>query len=396
VTSLLRVDSLTKHYPIRTGLFARRMLHAVDDVTLELNPGETVGLVGESGSGKSTVGKCVTLLERPTGGEVHFGERRLDTLSFDELRHVRRSIQMVFQDPYDSLNPRRSAGETVLEPLVIHGLARGRAARERTAELFERVGLRTEHMSRFPHQLSGGQQQRVGIARALATSPALIVLDEPTSALDVSVQAKLIRLLRGLQRESGLTYLFISHDLSVIGYLSDRVAVMYLGQIVEIGPTRTVFSRPHHPYTMALMSAIPAANPLERRERIVLAGEIPSPIEPPAYCRLVGRCPFATEECRTTKMELWPVAAGHRVACIRAVRGEIPVPHYDLGSQPVTIAANGSTDEAAAVADEIVTATAEERPRADRVPVGRQAEPPATAPDGSGGRGDETGGGRRG
>src|SRR3954471_20407992 len=220
------------------------MLHAVDGVTLEIAPGETVGLVGESGSGKSTVGKCVTMLERPTDGAVTFEGKRLEKLSFDDLRAARQKIQMVFQDPYDSLNPRRTAGETVLEPLEIHGIAKGDAALQRTAELFERVGLKTEHMSRFPHQLSGGQQQRVGIARALATNPSLIVLDEPTSALDVSVQAKLIRLLRGLQRENGLTYLFISHDLSVVGYLSNRVAVMYLGQIIEFGPTRQVFSRP--------------------------------------------------------------------------------------------------------------------------------------------------------
>jgi oligopeptide/dipeptide ABC transporter ATP-binding protein len=353
VTSLLRVEGLKKYYPIRTGLFARKMLHAVDDVALDLQAGETLGLVGESGSGKSTVGKCVTLLERPTAGSIDFDGTRMEKLSFDQLRTVRQKIQMVFQDPYDSLNPRRTAGETVLEPLTIHGLAKGDAALQRTAELFERVGLKTEHMSRFPHQLSGGQQQRVGIARALATNPSLIVLDEPTSALDVSVQAKLIRLLRGLQREIGLTYLFISHDLSVIGYLSNRVAVMYLGQIIELGPTRQVFSRPRHPYTMALMSAIPSANPLERRERIILKGEIPSPIEPPNHCRLVGRCPFATDECRSTKMELWNVAPDHGVACIRSVRDEIPIPEYDLGSAPVVVSKNGDVDESVAVADDL-------------------------------------------
>jgi oligopeptide/dipeptide ABC transporter ATP-binding protein len=354
VTSLLRVESLKKHYPIRTGFFARRMLHAVDGVSLDLRSGETVGLVGESGSGKSTVGKCVTMLEDPTSGEVLFGDRHLEQLSFNELRKVRRSIQMVFQDPYDSLNPRRTAGETVLEPLTIHDIARGAEAVHRTAELFERVGLKPEHMSRFPHQLSGGQQQRVGIARALATDPSLIVLDEPTSALDVSVQAKLIRLLRGLQREKNLTYLFISHDLSVIGYLSDRVAVMYLGQIVEIGPTREVFSRPRHPYTMALMSAIPAANPLERRERIILKGEIPSPIEPPNHCRLTTRCPYATDECRTTPLTLDEIGPGHRVACLRSVRGELTIPNYDLGAQAVTIAQADQTGELEAIADDLI------------------------------------------
>ena len=353
VTSLLRVESLKKYYPIRTGLFARKMLHAIDDVTLELEAGETLGLVGESGSGKSTVGKCITMLERPTSGKISFGDRQLQTLSFDELRSVRQKIQMVFQDPYDSLNPRRTAGETVLEPLSIHGIAKGDAALDRTAEIFERVGLKTEHMSRFPHQLSGGQQQRVGIARALATNPSLIVLDEPTSALDVSVQAKLIRLLRGLQREIGPTYLFISHDLSVIGYLSNRVAVMYLGQIIELGPTRKVFTNPRHPYTMALMSAIPSSNQLERRERIILKGEIPSPIEPPNYCRLVTRCPFATDECRSMPMELWELEPGHHVACIRSHRGEIPIPHYDLGGGPLVIARTERIDESAAVADDL-------------------------------------------
>jgi oligopeptide/dipeptide ABC transporter ATP-binding protein len=355
--SLLRIESLKKYYPIRTGLFSHRMLHAVDDVSLDLIQGETVGLVGESGSGKSTVGKCVTMLEAPTSGTVTFGNQHLEQMSFDQLRGIRKSVQMVFQDPYDSLNPRRTAGETVLEPLTIHGLAKGAAARTRTAELFERVGLKPEHMSRFPHQLSGGQQQRVGIARALATDPSLIVLDEPTSALDVSVQAKLIRLLKGLQREKNLTYLFISHDLSVIGYLSDRVAVMYLGQIVEIGPTRQVFSQPRHPYTMALMSAIPAANPLERRERIILQGEIPSPIEPPNHCRLISRCPFATDECRTTKLELWDAAPNQKVACIRSVRGEIPIPTYDLGGQTVTIAKPDQGDELAAIADDVVVSS---------------------------------------
>lgn len=354
MTSLLRVKSLKKYYPIRSGLFSHRMLHAVDDVSLELAGGETIGLVGESGSGKSTVGKCVTLLEHPTDGTIDYEGTTLNQLSFGDLRRVRQSIQMVFQDPSDSLNPRRTAGETVLEPIKIHGIAKGQAARERVAELFERVGLKPEHMSRFPHQLSGGQQQRVGIARALATDPSLIVLDEPTSALDVSVQAKLIRLLRDLQRERNLTYLFISHDLSVIGYLSNRVAVMYLGQIIELGPTREVFTRPRHPYTMALMSAIPSSNPLERRERILLTGEIPSPIEPPNYCRLVSRCPFAAPECRQQSMELWEIQPGHSVACIRSVKGEIPIPTYDIGGEAIRITGLDTMDDVAAIADDVV------------------------------------------
>jgi oligopeptide transport system ATP-binding protein len=330
VTSLLHIESLKKYYPIRTGLFNHRMLHAVDNVSLGVDQGETIGLVGESGSGKSTVGKCVTMLEHPTSGLVSFDGTELTALSFGKLREHRRAIQMVFQDPYDSLNPRRTAGETVLEPIKLHKIAKGNAARERVAQLFERVGLRPEHMTRYPHQLSGGQQQRVGIARALATEPKMLVLDEPTSALDVSVQAKLIRLLRDLKREHQLTYLFISHDLSVIGYLSDRVAVMYLGQIVEFGPTREVYRRPRHPYTMALMSAVPSSNPFERRERIVLTGEIPSPIEPPNCCRLISRCPFAAPECSQIPIELWEISAGHSVACIRSVRGEIPIPEFSI------------------------------------------------------------------
>jgi oligopeptide/dipeptide ABC transporter ATP-binding protein len=353
VTSLLHLESLKKYYPIRTGLFAHRMLHAVDGVSLDVQEGETIGLVGESGSGKSTVGKCATMLEKPTDGTVTFDGTMLSNLSFGQLREHRRAIQMVFQDPYDSLNPRRTAGEIVLEPVRIHNIASGMAARERVAQLFDRVGLRPEHMARFPHQLSGGQQQRVGIARALATDPKMLVLDEPTSALDVSVQAKLIRLLRGLRREQNLTYLFISHDLSVVGYLSDRVAVMYLGQIIEFGPTQEVYRRPRHPYTMALMSAVPAANPLERRERIVLSGEIPSPIEPPNTCRLVSRCPFAAAECNTTPIALWEVGPGHSVACIRSVRDEIPLPEFDPAGETPLVAAIARVEAASGGDEEI-------------------------------------------
>ena len=352
MTSLLRIDDLKKYYPIRTGLFQKQMLHAVDGVSLEVEAGETIGLVGESGSGKSTVGKCVTMLERPSAGSIEFDGQQISSMSFDDLRKVRQSIQIVFQDPYDSLNPRRTAGETVLEPIQMHGIAKGQQARDRVSELFDTVGLKPEHMRRFPHQLSGGQQQRVGIARALATDPSLIVLDEPTSALDVSVQAKLIRLLKTLQRDQNLTYLFISHDLSVIGYLSNRVAVMYLGQVVEFGPTSEVFSRPRHPYTMALMSAIPAANPLDRRERLLLTGEIPSPIEPPNHCRLVSRCPFAAPECRTTPLELWPIAPGHAVACIRAIREEIPIPQYELGEAALDLSVLASDQDATSLDDE--------------------------------------------
>ena len=365
MTSLLRIESLKKYYPIRTGMFSHKMLHAIDGVSFGIERGETVGLVGESGSGKSTVAKCVTMLEQPTDGVIEFQGKNLTALSFNEMTRARSSLQMVFQDPYDSLNPRLTVGQTVLEPIKIHKVASGQVAKDRVAELFERVGLRPEHMVRYPHQLSGGQQQRVGIARALATNPELIVLDEPTSALDVSVQAKLLRLLKGLQREEQLTYLFISHDLSVIGYLSDKVAVMYLGQIIEFGPTRQVFSRPRHPYTMALMSAVPASNPLERRERILLSGEIPSPIEPPNYCRLVTRCPYATDECRSMNMELWEVEPGHTVACIRSVRGEIPIPTFIDDGPAVKVGKLDTLPEGAAIADDVLLPLDEIRARSE-------------------------------
>ncbi len=361
MTSLLRIEALKKYYPIRTGMFSHKMLHAIDGVSFDIQRGETVGLVGESGSGKSTVAKCATMLERPTDGAIDFDGQNLTQLSFNEMTRARAALQMVFQDPYDSLNPRRTVGQTVLEPIKIHKVAAGQAAKDRVAELFERVGLRPEHMARYPHQLSGGQQQRVGIARALATNPELIVLDEPTSALDVSVQAKLLRLLKVLQREANLTYLFISHDLSVIGHLSDKVAVMYLGQIIEFGPTRQVFSRPRHPYTMALMSAVPAANPLERRERIILTGEIPSPIEPPNYCRLVTRCPYAADECRAMPMELWEVEPGHTVACIRSMRGEIPIPTFLDEGPSVSLVNLDPGSEAEAIADDVLLPLDEDR-----------------------------------
>lgn len=352
VNSLLHVKGLKKYYPIKTGFMKQKLLHAADDVTFDLMRGETLGLVGESGSGKSTVGKCIMMLEAPTAGSMEYEGKELSTLDFNEMRRIRGSIQMVFQDPYDSLNPRRTAGQTVAEPLELHGRAHGKQVQSLTAQLFDRVGLKPEYMSRFPHQLSGGQQQRVGIARALATNPKLIILDEPTSALDVSVQAKLIRLLRGLQRERGLTYMFISHDLSVIGYLSNRVAVMYLGQIVEVGPTLEIYARPRHPYTAALMSAIPPPNPLVHRERILLTGEIPSPIEPPHHCRLASRCPFVTDRCWSMAMELWEVGNGHQVSCIRSYEHEIELPEYDLTTGQLKVSILGDRDEHAAITDD--------------------------------------------
>jgi oligopeptide/dipeptide ABC transporter ATP-binding protein len=320
---MFAVENLAKHYSIKTAAFKSETLRAVDGVSLDVRRGTTLGLVGESGSGKSTLGRVALRLEEPTAGVVRFGETVLTELSRSALRELRPKLQMVFQDPLGSLNPRMAVGQAVAEPLRLHDIARGEQVRTRTIELFERVGLSRDHLSRYPHQLSGGQQQRVGIARALAVNPEVLVLDEPTSALDVSVQATLINLLRNLQSELHLTQIFISHDLSVIGYLSSRVAVMYLGEIVEIGPTAEIYARPRHPYTGALLSALPPDELLDRRLRMMLPGEVPSPINPPPACRLAPRCPFAKGRCHEEKQTLQPLGDGHFVACWRAVAGEI-------------------------------------------------------------------------
>jgi oligopeptide transport system ATP-binding protein len=276
-----------------------------------------VALVGESGSGKSTVGKCIVRLEEPSSGEVVLQGRPVTGIPAHALRQRRAQMQMVFQDPLDSLNPRKRVWSLVAEPLWLHGLAPRRDIREKVAELFELVGLSDEHLDRYPHQLSGGQQQRVGIARALATRPAFAVLDEPTSALDVSVQAQLINLLRDLQQRLRLSYLFITHDLSLAALLSTRVAVMYLGHIMELGPTRVVLSRPFHPYTRALISATPVDYPWESRQRISLVGEPHSPIDPPPGCRLASRCPYVQPACRNRPIPLVEVMPGHAVRCVR-------------------------------------------------------------------------------
>jgi oligopeptide/dipeptide ABC transporter ATP-binding protein len=262
-------------------------------------------------------------LEEPTSGTVRFGETALTSLGGGAMRRLRPKLQMVFQNPLGSLNPRMTVGQAVAEPLRLHDIASGGDVRKRVVDLFERVGLSRDHLGRYPHQLSGGQQQRVGIARALAPGPEVMILDEPPSALDVSVQATLINLLRNLQAELQLTQIFISHDLSVIGYLSDRVAVMYVGEIVEIGPTREIYAAPRHPYTGALISAVPSEDLLDRRLRMMLPGEVPSPIKPPPACRLAPRCPFAKERCHEEKQVLQPIGDGHLVACWRAVAGEI-------------------------------------------------------------------------
>jgi oligopeptide/dipeptide ABC transporter ATP-binding protein len=320
MTALLETRALQKVYRLRTGIGHRARLFAADDVSLSIDRGRTLALVGESGSGKTTVGRCVLRLEEPTGGDVLLDGKPVTGLRAPELRRLRRQMQMVYQDPLDSLNPRHPVGELVREPLLIHDIVPKSAVRAELEDLFRMVGLGTHHIRRLPHQLSGGQQQRVGIARALATRPKLVVLDEPTSALDVSVQAQIINLLRELQRTRDLTFLFISHDLAVVSLLAHRIAVMYLGQIVELGPKEAVLERPIHPYTRALIAATPVDHPAERRERIVVRGEPTSPIEPPAHCRLVPRCPFAKPICSQVPAELVEVVPGRSTRCVRFQR----------------------------------------------------------------------------
>ena len=315
--TILEVRNLKKHFPVRKGLLSRiaGYVLAVDGVSFTVRRGETLGLVGESGCGKSTVGKTVLRLIEPTGGEVLIGDRDVSTLSAGQLRAARRQMQIVFQDPYSSLNPRMAAGEIVGEPLQNYGLASGREKDAQVAALFSRVGLRPELMAKYPHEFSGGQRQRLGIARALAVNPSLIIADEPVSALDVSVQAQVINLLMDLQQEFNLAYLFISHDLAVVEHISHRVAVMYLGKIVELTDKRTIFANPLHPYSEALLSAVPIPDPKQRRERILLKGDVPSPINPPRGCRFHTRCPFAEARCQSEEPPLREVSPGHQVAC---------------------------------------------------------------------------------
>jgi oligopeptide/dipeptide ABC transporter ATP-binding protein len=311
---LVRVRGLFKHFPVEGG---DDVVRAVDGVTFEIYEGETLGLVGESGCGKSTVGRCLLRLIEPTRGEIGFAGRDVRALSGGELRALRREMQIIFQDPYASLNPRMRVRDIVAEPLVIHGIGTRAEQRARVAELLGKVGLDPEYMNRYPHEFSGGQRQRIGIARALALNPKLVVADEPVSALDVSVQAQVVNLLADLQRELKLTYLFISHGLAVVEHISDRVAVMYLGRIVEVAPAAELYANPLHPYTRALLSAIPVPDPARKRERIVLRGDVPTPINPPRGCRFHTRCPEAIPECAQIDPDLRAVAPGHTVACIR-------------------------------------------------------------------------------
>ena len=317
-TALLRVKNLKKYFPIRGGLFSREVarVHAVDDVTFDLMKGETLGLVGESGCGKSTTGRCILRLIEPTAGEVWFDDKNVTTLDKRSLRHLRRDMQIIFQDPYASLNPRMTVGSIIGEALVIHKLAKSKRERdERVVHLLETVGLNADHLRRYPHEFSGGQRQRIGIARALAVSPKLIVADEPVSALDVSIQAQVINLLEDLQKQFNLTYLFIAHDLSVVEHISTRVAVMYLGKIVEIAPAKELYTNPKHPYTEALLSAVPIPDPAVKRKRILLEGDVPSPIKPPSGCRFHTRCPVRVPSCSENEQVLKQVSPGHWVAC---------------------------------------------------------------------------------
>ncbi len=335
---VLEVSGLIKHFPVTRGLIRRKtigMVRAVEGVSFDIARGETLALVGESGCGKSTTGRLILRLMDPTAGSVRFKGSEIATLDKQALRRLRRHMQIIFQDPYASLNPRMTVGEILIEPMAVHGLHTEAERAERARELLAVVGLLPEHARRYPHQFSGGQRQRIGIARALAVNPDLIVCDEPVSALDVSIQAQIVNLLQNLQKRFGLSYLFIAHDLAVVKHISDRVAVMYLGKLVEIATKRDLYDRPLHPYTQALLSAIPRPDPSVRKTRILLAGDVPSPFAPPPGCRFHTRCPFAQDRCRKEEPLLRDAgkgpSGGHRVACH----------FYETISAPTIAAADG-------------------------------------------------------
>jgi oligopeptide transport system ATP-binding protein len=321
---LLRVENLVKHFPIRRGVFQKQFgaVRAVDDVSFEVRRGETLGLVGESGCGKSTTGRAILQLYRPTSGSVYYDGMDLVKLKGEDLRKMRRKMQMIFQDPYASLNPRMTVGEIIREPLIVHNISTEAEGNERVKELLELVRLNPSFATRYPHEFSGGQRQRIGIARSLALQPSFIVCDEPISALDVSIQAQVVNLLEELQEKFGLTYLFIAHDLSVVRHISDRVAVMYLGVVVEMTTRNELYRNPLHPYSQALLSAVPIPDPVKEatRQRTILVGDVPSPVNPPSGCRFRTRCPIAEPICAEKRPEFREVKPGHYVACFFAER----------------------------------------------------------------------------
>jgi len=341
---LIEVKHVKKYFPIRKGLLQREVarVHAVDDVSFAVREGETLGLVGESGCGKSTLGRTIVRLLEPTEGQIIFRGTPIESLGARRLRPLRREMQMVFQDPYASLNPRKRVGSIIGDPLKIHGLGDKRERKAQVEQLLETVGLSPEHYNRFPHEFSGGQRQRIGIARALALRPKLVVADEPVSALDVSIQSQMLNLLEDLQNEFRLTYIFIAHDLGVVRHVSNRIAVMYLGKLVEVSPAEELYRRPIMPYTEALLSAVPIPDPdlAARRERIVLAGDVPSPINPPSGCRFHPRCRYATQVCREVEPPLVDYGEGHLAAC-----------HHPLNVDTAALAAAQAADASPAAAD---------------------------------------------
>ena len=314
---LLKVEHLKKYFPIQSGILGKKSgeVKAVDDLSFDVYEGETLGIVGESGCGKSTTGRAIMRLLEPTSGKIIFDDVELTDLPSKDMRKMRRDIQMVFQDPYASLNPRHTVGKILEEPLIVHGIGNAKERKERVQEYLEIVGLSSYHAKRYPHQFSGGQRQRIGIARALMTNPRLIIADEPVSALDVSIQAQVLNLMQKLQQDLKLTYIFIAHDLGVVRHISDRVGVMYLGRIVELADSESLYKEPLHPYTQALLSAVPIPDPTHHREQMLLEGDIPSPSNPPAGCSFHTRCPYATDICKFTVPIFRKVKPGHAVAC---------------------------------------------------------------------------------